>query len=146
MIHYTLKCAEGHEFDSWFQSTSAFDKLLSSDMVACAVCGSTDVQKALMAPTVATRETAQRQASAPDRPLSGKRSPAEQALARLRAHVEANSEYVGTSFAREARAMHAGETDQRPIWGETRGDEARKLIEDGVPIAPLPFRPTRNSN
>ena len=141
MIHYTLKCTKGHEFDSWFQSAGAFDKLQQAGMVACTTCGATDVEKSLMAPNVATKDKADRGSR-----LSEPRSEAEQALAKLRAHVEANSEYVGTSFAREARAMHAGETDQRPIWGETRGDEARKLIEDGVPIAPLPFRPTRNSN
>ena len=68
------------------------------------------------------------------------------ALAELKRHVEANSEYVGLEFAREARAMHEGETPERSIYGEARADEAKKLLEDGIPVAPLPFRPGRKSN
>ena len=78
--------------------------------------------------------------------LSDSASPEEQALKALRDEIEKHSDYVGKDFAREARAMHSGDAPKRAIWGETRGDEARKLIEDGVPVAPLPFRPTRRSN
>lgn len=144
MIQFTLKCANDHRFDSWFQSGSAFDKLLASGMVTCAVCGSSNVDKAIMAPRVSTAEAT---APAPARPtLSEPASPAEQALSELRKYVEKNSDYVGKNFANEARAIHTGDAPARPIWGETRGDEAKKLIEDGVPIAPLPFTPTRKSN
>lgn len=140
MIQYSLKCAEGHQFDSWFQSAAAFDKLQAAGHVACAVCGATDVQKALMAPRV-------NHAEASDKPsLTQPKNPAEQALAAMRDHVEKHSDYVGKDFAREARAMHLGETDARPIWGEARSDEAKKLIEDGVPVAPLPFTPTRKTS
>lgn len=145
MIQYSLKCAEGHRFDSWFQSASAFDKLQNAGHVACAVCGSAKVEKALMAPRVNHSDAPETQ-EPPARPLSGEKSPAEQALKALREHVEKNSDYVGKDFAREARAMHLGEVDARPIWGETRADEAKKLIEDGVPVAPLPFTPTRKTS
>lgn len=144
MIRYDLRCAEGHQFDSWFQSAAAFDKLHDAGMVACAVCGSADVQKTLMAPRVNAGKPAPEKAPAPT--LSEPASPAEQALRAMREHVEKTSDYVGRDFAREARAMHLGEMPQRPIWGETRGDEARALIEEGVPVAPLPFTPTRKSN
>ena len=101
-----------------------------------------------MAPRVATSETAAQEpaAEAAPGPLSQPASPAEQALARLKAHVEANSDYVGRDFAKEARAMHLGEAPARAIWGEARGDEAKALIEDGIPVAPLPFTPSRKSN
>lgn len=140
MIQYTLRCAQDHRFDSWFQSAGAFDKLQATGLVACSVCGSTQVQKDLMAPRVnaGTGKAVQT--------LSDPASPAEQALRALRAEVEKNSDYVGRDFAREARAMHEGDTPRRAIWGETRGDEAKKLIEDGIPVAPLPFRPTRKTN
>jgi hypothetical protein len=141
MIRYNLKCAEGHGFDSWFQSAGAFDSLKASGHLACAVCGTSQVEKALMAPRVAASEKAE-----PERPLSQPASPAEQALARLRAHVEANSDYVGRDFVSEARAMHLGEAPERPIWGEARGDEAAALADEGIPIAPLPFTPSRKSN
>lgn len=139
MIHYNLKCAQDHRFDSWFQSASAFDKLQAAGLVACSVCGSNEVDKDLMAPRVSAG--AER-----DAPLSAPASPAEQALRELQAEIEKTSDYVGRDFARIARAMHEGDSPKRAIWGETRGEEARKLIEDGVPVAPLPFRPKRKTN
>lgn len=161
MIHYTLKCANGHAFDSWFQSASAFDKLQAAGHVACTLCGSSEVEKALMAPRVqisskaeiAKQETPSEEAKPADAPasppvpsLSEPRSDAEKAIAALKEHVEKNSDYVGSDFASEARAMHTGDAPERAIWGEARGDEAKQLIEEGIPVAPLPFMPTRKSN
>lgn len=145
MIQFTLKCAQGHRFDSWFQSAAAYDKLGAAGMVACAICGETRVEKALMAPRLGTARDPVETAPAPG-PLSAPASPAEQALAELRRKIEANADYVGADFATEARAMHAGTSPERPIWGEARADEARRLIEDGVPVAPLPFVPARKTN
>ncbi|MGR3496426.1 DUF1178 family protein [Citreimonas sp.] len=139
MIRYSLRCADGHVFDSWFQSASAFESLQRAGHVACAVCGDASVDKAPMAPRVSS--------SAEDaRPLSRPTDAGEAALAALKRHVETHSDYVGRDFAREARAIHEGDSPRRAIWGEARGDEARRLVEDGVPIAPLPFTPTRKAN
>lgn len=140
MIRYSLKCPDNHAFDSWFQSAGACDTLVARGMVACPVCGSTAVQKSLMAPAVRPG----REAVAP-RALS-EPSPQEAALAELRRRVEENSEYVGMNFATEARAIHDGEAPERAIFGEARPEDARKLIEDGVPVAPLPFLPARRTN
>ncbi|WP_375553132.1 DUF1178 family protein [Roseovarius mucosus] len=137
MIKFTLRCADKHEFDSWFQSAAAFDKLQGAGMVTCAVCGGTEVQKALMAPSLHT---------APDKAPAPPPTPEEQALAQLKRQIEQNSEYVGLNFAREAREMHDGLAPERAIYGEAKPEEARKLIEDGVPVAPLPFVPRRKSN
>ncbi|WP_131573566.1 DUF1178 family protein, partial [Paracoccus nototheniae] len=79
-------------------------------------------------------------------PLSSPRNPAEAALEALRRKIEASSDYVGLSFAAEARAMHDGDRPARAIHGEARPEEARRLIEDGVPIAPLPFLPRKRTN
>ena len=144
MIHYALKCSDDHRFDSWFQSAAAFDKLNAAGMVACSVCGSTTVDRDLMAPRVAQGKSAEKKPAA--RLLSAPASPAEQALAALKAHVEKTSDYVGRDFAREARAMHEGEVPQRSIHGEAKAEEARKLAEDGIAVMPLPFRPNRKSN
>lgn len=145
MIQYALKCSQGHSFDSWFQSAAAFDKLVGSGLVSCAICGGADVEKAIMAPRVsAARDLV---APQPDpKPLSQPSGPQEQAMAELRRKIEENSDYVGKDFATEARAMHDGETAHRAIYGEARTDEARKLLEDGVPVAPLPFLPKRQAN
>ncbi|MGQ3488716.1 DUF1178 family protein [Roseovarius pacificus] len=149
MIQFSLKCDRGHRFDSWFQSSAAFEKLQAAGMISCAVCGSTQVEKGIMAPRVAdSRSKADKTEQPPeqDRPLSAPANPAEQALAEMRKQIEKNSEYVGANFASEARRMHSGESPERSIHGEARPDEARKLIEDGVPITPLPFMPGRKSN
>lgn len=145
MIRYALTCEQNHDFDSWFQSAEAFDKLSKAGMVACTFCGATDISKTLMAPAVRpARKTAT--AQEPARPLATPASAVEEALTALRRQVEDNSEYVGLNFATEARAIHDGDKPNRAIYGEARADEARKLIEDGVPVAPLPFMPRRKTN
>ncbi|MEM6483105.1 MAG: DUF1178 family protein [Pseudomonadota bacterium] len=139
MIKFTLKCENGHQFDSWFQSTSAFEKLNNAAMVTCETCGSTLVEKAIMAPAV-------RAGRDQSRPLSNPQTDAEKALASMRKEIEGKSEYVGLGFANQARDMHDGLVPPRPIHGEAKPEEARKLVEDGVPVAPLPFVPNRKSN
>ncbi|MFN3278081.1 MAG: DUF1178 family protein [Paracoccus hibiscisoli] len=135
MIRYALRCDEGHDFDGWFRSSDGFEAMRDAGHVTCAQCGTTRVDRALMAPAVTEK-----------RPLTAPRNPAEAALNALRRKVEENSDYVGLSFAEEARAMHEGTRPARAIHGEARPDEARKLIEDGVPVAPLPFRPRQKAN
>lgn len=127
MIRYSLKCANDHVSESWFQSAAAFDTLLGSGHLTCPECGSAEMSKALMAPSVGAK-------------LSDDR------LAAIRRKIEANSEYVGTDFATEARRIHDGDAPERAIYGEARPEDARKLIEDGVPVAPLPFMPSRRTN
>ena len=143
MIRYALKCADGHRFESWFQSAGAYDGLAQAGHVSCIVCGSTEISKDIMAPRVQSPSAGP---DTPERPLSAPASPAEQALAALRKHVETHSTYVGDTFASKARAMHLGEEPEAPIHGEARPEEARALIEDGVPVAPLPFRTDTKTN
>ena len=146
MIQYTLKCSNDHRFDSWFQSAKAFDKLKAAGMVTCAVCGDTKVEKAIMAPRVRPARSAAAPVKGAEKPLSAPANPAEQALAELKKQVEKNSDYVGANFAEEARSMHMGDTPERAIYGEAKPEEAKSLIEDGVPVVPLPFTPGRKSN
>ena len=157
MISYALRCDRGHSFESWFQSSAAFDSLKGRGHVTCAVCGSDAVDKAVMAPRVTpSRKSAAAQAahqgaqpvpaSAPKLMAAPPDAKLREMLAEMRAHVEKTSDYVGDRFAAEARAIHLGDAPDRAIYGEARPDEARALIEDGVPVLPLPFRPTRKSN
>lgn len=134
MIRYALRCADGHDFESWFRDSAAFDTLDRAGQVLCSVCGSTDVKKTLMAPAVSGTG---KNDTAPV--LSKPASPAEAALKRLRDHVKANSDYVGREFAAEARRMHDGDTDERSIWGEATLEDAKSLHDDGIEVAPLPF-------
>lgn len=138
MIRYDLKCAKDHAFDSWFASADAFDGLKRAGQLSCPHCGSTKVEKALMAPKVRpARKAVSLQKAETDQ---------EKALAKLRQEVEKNSDYVGMNFASEARAMHDGDMPQRAIYGEAKPEEAKSLIEDGVPVAPLPFTPKAKTN
>lgn len=135
MIRYALRCDKGHDFEGWFRSSDAFDATRAAGHVACTQCGSVAVQKSLMTPAV----------SAPPR-AEPPVNPVEAAIQALRREVEANSDYVGLRFADEARAIHEGRAPGRAIHGEARPDEARKLLEDGVPVAPLPFIPRQKAN
>ncbi len=129
MILYDLKCSNGHEFDSWFSSAADFDKLVRGNLLSCVVCGDTGIEKAIMAPRVSAGSK---------RRLSSEAAP-EQAVKKLRESVEKNADNVGREFAAEARKIHEGEAPERAIYGEARIDEAKSLIEDGVPVLPLPW-------
>lgn len=144
MIRYALKCPDGHRFESWFQNAAAFDTLASQGHIACPDCGATRIEKCLMTPEVRPARDVAAPSGAGD--ALAPQDERERAIAALKARVEAESEYVGMRFAREARAMHDGTAPERPIYGEARADEAIALIEDGVPVAPLPFTPTRKTN
>lgn len=141
MIRFSLKCPSDHDFESWFQSGAAYDALHAAGHVTCPVCGSASVEKSLMAPSVRPARSA---AARPD--LTTPATDAEKMLADLRRKVEENSEYVGLDFVTEARRMHQGEAPERAIYGEARIEEAKKLLDDGVPVAPLPFMPQRRTN
>lgn len=144
MIRYTLKCDQDHSFDSWFASAGAFEKLRAAGMVACTVCGSTQIEKALMTP--ALRPARETPPDAAEHPLSTPQGEFEAALAEMRRVIEENSDDVGRDFVDEARAMHAGEKPERAIRGEARPDEARALLEEGIAVTPLPFLPSRKTN
>jgi hypothetical protein len=151
MIRYTLRCDREHSFESWLPSAEGFERLQHGGLLSCAVCGTSKVEKTLMAPAVrparAAGEAGEAGASAAaDGALSTPGTAVEQALLALRQHLEANSDYVGLNFAAEARAMHEGARPERPIHGEARLEEARALLEDGVPVSPLPFLPRRKVN
>ncbi len=137
MIRYNLKCARAHEFEAWFRSSAAYDEQRRAGQVGCAVCGATEVEKAVMAP--ALKATAAGAAPDPAPSLTTPASPAEAALAALRRKVETTSDYVGREFATEARRIHDGEGAKRAIWGEASLDDARALKDDGIPVAPIPW-------
>lgn len=136
MIKFTLKCENGHQFESWFQNSDAYAKLQTAGQLTCAVCGTASVEKAIMAPRV----NVPKNTAAPAEPsLKAPMSDAETAIKQLRDHIEANSEDVGDRFADEVRAMHYGDAPERSIFGEALGSDAKELIDEGIPVAPLPW-------
>lgn len=143
MIVFDLRCAPvGHVFEAWFASSAAFEEQRGRGLVACPLCGSAEVAKAPMAPAVGAKGNASPAPALAEGLFGG--APAEvktmlAAVAALQKRLLAGSESVGPRFAAEARAIHLGEADPRPIHGEASRAEAESLIEEGVPIAPLPF-------
>jgi hypothetical protein len=143
VIIFDLKCApRGHVFEAWFASSSAFDEQRGRGLVACPLCGSAEVAKAPMAPAVGAKGNSTPLSPSPESLFAG--APAEvktmlATAAALQKTLLEGSESVGARFASEARAIHLGEADPRPIHGEATRAEAASLIEDGVAIAALPF-------
>jgi len=137
MIRYNLKCAHAHEFEAWFRSSAAYDEQRKAGQVGCAVCGASEVEKAVMAPALMTPAASPAPSSEPS--LSKPATPAEAALAALRRKIETTSDYVGREFATEARRIHDSEGARRAIWGEASLEDARALKDDGIPVAPIPW-------
>jgi hypothetical protein len=153
MIRYALRCEHDHAFESWFQSSSAFDSQVKRKLVACPVCESTKVEKAIMAPQIVSKKGRETAASAPVPVQPPEAAPGAQPLVmaqehelraklkELRDHIVKNADNVGERFPNEARKMHYGEIEHRPIYGEASPEEARALIEEGVEVSPLPVLP-----
>jgi hypothetical protein len=159
MIHYDLRCKKGHAFESWFQSSSAYEAQEKRKLVSCPVCGSSDVERAIMAPRIA-RKKGREQAPAeqlavpasapaaevippsPSTPLlMAQERELRAKLKELRDHIVKNADNVGERFPNEARKMHYGDIEHRPIYGEASPDEAKALIDEGVEVMPLPTLP-----
>ena len=140
MIRYALTCEHAHDFEGWFGSSGDYDDQHGRGLLQCPVCGSTGVHKAIMAPSVSGTKA---QGPAPGAPPETHEMMMMQAAQAVRRHVEDNFDYVGDSFAREARAIHEGKSEERPIYGEASGAEVKKLVDDGVPVAPLPPGPPK---
>lgn len=153
MIRYALRCDHDHAFESWFQTSSAYDSQVKRKLVSCPICGSVKVEKAIMAPRIvgkkgrgraapATSEPAEIAPQAASTPLvMAQERELRAKLKELRDHIVKNADNVGESFPNEARKMHYGEIEHRPIYGEASPDEARALIDEGVEVSPLPVLP-----
>ena len=157
MIRYALICEKGHDFESWFQDSAAYDKQAKRGLVTCPQCGSAKVEKAIMAPRLsatAKKRSAPIQAPPPavDTPAApatpapvAMMSPQEQEfrskLKELRDHLSKNADNVGTKFPEEARKMHYGEIEHRSIYGVASAEEAQDLSEEGIEFHPLPLLP-----
>lgn len=151
MIVYELACDKGHTFEAWFKDSATYDRQEKKKQLSCAVCGSSRVRKALMAPRIGSgkkegaEETAPAQASYANDPEVTKAAALMKELAELRRHVEKNADYVGEKFADEARKMHYGEKERRNIYGEASNTEAKELSEEGIEFARIPWMPRHDS-
>jgi hypothetical protein len=170
MIRYSLQCERGHVFESWFQDSASFDKQAKRGLVSCPICDSVKVEKSIMAPQIPRkgrtteqrageekmmRATARRKKAADTEatpvpattPASEPMLMAQQEkellskLKELRDHIKANADNVGEQFPEQARKMHYGEIEHRPIYGDASPTEAKALIEEGVEVLPMPVLP-----
>jgi hypothetical protein len=154
MIHYSLRCEHDHSFDGWFNDSASFDKQAKRGLVECPICGTTKVQRALMAPAVSTSRAVAPVEAAPvaEAPAAqvpvpamagGRHLPAQLIgmLQKLRAEVEKHCDYVGPDLAEEARKIHRGEAEERGIYGEATPDEAEALADEGIELRQIPWVP-----
>ncbi|MDP1875442.1 DUF1178 family protein [Phenylobacterium sp.] len=139
MIRYALACDHGHEFEGWFRASDDFDAQQAQGLLSCPVCGAVEVRKQIMAPAVAGTKR-----NTPDLPPQA-RAVMMEALSKVRRHVEDNFDDVGDAFATEARAIHEGRSEERGIYGQATPAEVKALVEDGVPVAPLPPDPPKKT-
>ena len=148
MIVFDLKCAKDHVFEAWFRDSATFQDQAKAGKVPCPICGSTKVEKALMAPSLAgarKKDEPKPVMSAKAAKESQKATEVRQALTQLRQTVEENFDYVGQEFAEEARKIHYGETETRNIYGETSQEEAKSLDDEGIEVSRIPWLPRENS-
>jgi hypothetical protein len=155
MIRYSLVCDKAHDFESWFADSAAYDKQAKRKLIACPQCGSTSVEKAIMAPRLSSSSTKAKSepetpppaatAATPDKAPVAMLSPQERELRgklkELRDQLTKNAENVGTKFPEQARKMHYGETEHRSIYGEASPEDAKALAEEGIEFHPLPILP-----
>ena len=160
MIRYNLRCEQGHAFESWFQSSAAYESQEKRQLVNCPACGSAKVERAIMAPQIVSkkgREPSRDQEAPAAVPVPAPVAPTDAAtstpllmaqerelrakLKELRDHIVKNADNVGDRFPNEARKMHYGEIEHRPIYGEASPEEAKSLIDEGVEVSPLPVLP-----
>ena len=147
MIVYNLKCRKDHVFEAWFRDSATYDEQAAAGALACPTCGNRKIEKALMAPrlskgTAGNDGPAVTQKAAMETKKVGE---VKKALGELRQKIEANFDYVGPSFAEEARKIHYGEADARNIYGETSDDQAKALSEEGVDFGRIPWVPREDS-
>ena len=156
MIRYALRCERDHQFESWFQDSAAYDQQVKRKLVSCPVCESVRIEKAIMAPRIVSKKGRERaeqveQAAAPATPAPAAQEATPLVMAQerelraklkeLRDHIVKNADNVGERFPNEARKMHYGEIEHRPIYGEASPEEAKSLIDEGVEVSPLPVLP-----
>lgn len=138
MIRYDLICENEHVFEAWFSNSSEYDQQEKQGLLRCAVCATSDVRKAIMAPNVSTARKKEQTRETQQKALSMMSEEAKKMAEAVKAEISKNCENVGDKFADEARAMHYGEKESRGIYGKASQREASELAEEGVGIAPLP--------
>ena len=141
MIKYNLQCAKEHLFEAWFDNIDSFETQRENGLLRCPSCNSAKVERAIMAPAIPKKSNAGKATTPATDPSS-----VMQMMQKMKKHVTENFDYVGDQFAEEARAIYYGEKEDRDIYGETSIDDAHALIEEGVPVAPLPILPDRAKN
>jgi len=132
MILFQLRCSHDHHFEGWFRDNAGYEAQAAAGEIACPMCGDTNVTKAIMAPRLnkATGQTLDAHAAAREM---------RRLLVELRKHVEKNCDYVGDRFAEEARKIHYGDVEERPIYGEASAEQAAELEEEGIVVSRIPW-------
>lgn len=135
MILFDLRCKDGHAFEAWFRDSAAYEVQVAAGDLACPVCGSAEVSKALMAPAVNSRPKLD----------AAQAAEAMRVWRRVQNHIEKNFDHVGPRFAEEARKIHHGEAEKRSIYGEATKTEAKELRDEGIEVNQIPWLPRHDA-
>jgi hypothetical protein len=141
MVIYNLLCKKKHSFEGWFPSFEDYQKQAGGNLISCPTCGTTKVDKVPHACAVhVKKEQPAKPAKAPQQTPPAPPSPAEfkEMLIQVHHYIKQNFEDVGPRFAEEARQIHQGKAEERPIHGTATAEERAELAEEGVPHAVLP--------
>jgi len=138
MILFELECPKKHRFEGWFKTGDAFDKQAKAGSIACPICGSKKVKKAVSAPALLKGGTGTKAEATTIK--------MRQALVELKKQIDAHFDYVGSRFPEEARRIHYGEVKpDKPIYGEATSDEAKDLADEGIEVIAIPW-PSRQDS
>ena len=144
MIKYNLECSCGETFESWFQNSNEYEKLLKKNLINCYVCGrSKTVKKSIMAPSVATSKTASSEKDVEQKKEFFKNVKSK--IRELNDYVAKNAELVGDKFVSEVRSIHYDKKKKRNIYGNATLEDTKELQEEGIDVATIPWAPKENA-
>ena len=144
MIKYNLECSCGETFESWFQNSSEYEKLLKKNLINCYFCGrSKTVKKSIMAPSVATSKTCVAEKDVEQKKEFFKNVKSK--IRELNDYVAKNAEFVGDKFVSEVRSIHYDKKKKRNIYGNATLEETKELQEEGIDVATIPWAPKEDA-
>ena len=141
MIKYNLKCENKHEFESWFSSSKEFEKLKSKKIIECTLCGTKNVQKSIMSPSVISKEQKEKNIKS-SRYIKKIR----QDLLKMRSFIEKNFKYVGDNLPQEVRNIYYDKSKNKNIYDKATLEETEELREEGIELTTIPWIDNKKDN
>ena len=150
MIKYSLKCVEencnkNEPFDGWFQNSSSFEKQINDGYISCPYCGSLNIKKNLMSPSL--KSTKKKETKIISKNIkhnelnknTNKQIDMMIILRNLKKEIQKNAEFVGKNFTKEAKAIHEGKSKERSIYGQADAKDLKELKSKNIDFITVPW-------